>query len=117
MRQVESDPLYFFGTQLKQVSSERYLGCWLAGTVAQSIETTVARRIGPAYQSIYEARIVVQDARANAVGSLTLMLDIFEKSIIPSLLYGCETWKMPLPKRTLDSLNKLSHSFLETKTD
>ena len=97
---------------MKQVAAERYLGCWLAGTAAESVGVKVSKRLGPAYQALYQARAVVSDSRAGAVGGVTLMLDIIEMSIIPMLTFGCETW-CPLPKKTLDDLNKFSNAALK----
>ena len=54
----------------------------------------------------------MSDSRAGAVGGVTLMLDIIEMSIIPMLTFGCETW-FPLPKKTLDDLNKFSNAALK----
>ena len=111
-QQADSTPLLLGGTNLKQVEAERYLGCWLAGTAAQSVAVTVTKRLGPAYEALYQARSVVSDSRAGAVGGVTVMLDIFEMSIIPMLTFGCETWH-PLPKKTLKDLEKFSNSALK----
>ena len=40
------------------------------------------------------------------------MLDIIEMSIIPMLIYGSEIW-FPLPKKTLNDLNKFSNAALK----
>ena len=111
-RQADSAPLLLGGTRLQQVAAERYLGCWLAGTAAQSVAITVAKRLGPAYQALYQARAVVSDSRAGAVGGVTLMLDIIEMSILPMLTFGCETW-CPLPKKTMDDLIKFQNAALK----
>ena len=51
---TDSSPLLLCGTKLKQATAERYLGCWLAGTAADSVALTVAKRLGPAYQALYQ---------------------------------------------------------------
>ena len=109
---VDNDPLSFFGAKLRQFQAERYLGCWLSSTVAESVAITVNKRLGPAYQSIYEARTMIQDCRAEAAGGLTLMLEIFEKATIPALLYGLEAFPS-IPKKTLEALNKFSNAYLK----
>ena len=75
---------------MKQVVSEKYLGCWLAATTADSVSTTVNKRIGAATKAIFEARTIVEDSRADLIGGLTLAFQIWEASIIPNLLFGAK---------------------------
>ena len=111
-QQADSAPLLLCGAPMKVTAAERYLGCWLAGSAADSVAITVAKRLGPAYQALYQARAIVSDSRAGAVGGVTLMLDIIEMSIIPMLTFGCETW-CPIPKKTMNDLDKFSNAALK----
>ena len=101
-----------YNMKMKLVESEKYLGMWLSATAADSVSTTVRKRIGLATMSIYETRTIVEDCRANVVCGLSLAFHIFEACIIPKLLFACETWR-PIPKRTLKSLTDFSNKFLK----
>ena len=110
-RKIDSSPLLLYGSRMKQATVDKYLGCKISVTAADSVAATVSNRLGAAYRSIYEARTVVEDSRATAAGGITLIFEIFEMSIIPMLLFGAECFD-PIPKKTLDSLNRFSNSFL-----
>ena len=103
---VDKKPLLLCKSQVKQVAVERYLGCQVAGSVADSVSETVSKRAGLAKRSIYESRYVVDDNRADAVGGLTLSFLLFESSVAPMLFFGCEVWSV-VPKKTMNMLEKI----------
>ena len=92
---------------MKQVSAERYLGMYLSATAADSVVTTVNKRIGLATRAIYEARAIVEDKRSDIIGGLVASFEIFERSIVPMILSGSEIWT-PLPKKVLKKLDALT---------
>ena len=92
---------------MKQVSHERYLGCYLSNSVADSAATTVAKRIGIVSRIIYDARTVVEDRRAGAVGGITLAFQIWESVCVPMLLYGLEVFNV-IPKKTMKALDNIA---------
>ena len=61
------------------------MGCQLAATAGMSVTATVTKRIGLASMAIFEARFVTEDSRANIVGGLVVMFQIWEMAIIPML--------------------------------
>ena len=106
-RKLEQKPLTLCNTRMKQVQIKRYLGCQLSGSVGQSVSATVSKRIGVANKAIYEARSVVEDSRAMAVGGLSLGFQIWEQSVVPMLYFGSETWS-EVPRKTMKALDKIS---------
>ena len=110
-REVDRNPLLLYNEPMKQVSVEKYLGFQVADTVAASIAATVTKRLGIATRAIYEAKAVVEDSRAEAVGGLVVMFDIWEHSISPMLYSGCEVWP-EVPKKTLKSLFNITVTYL-----
>ena len=110
-REVENSPLMIYNTRMKQVTAEKYLGMQLAATAAASVTATVNKRLGLATRAIYEARAVVEDRRSESVGGIITAFEIWERSIIPMLLFSCEIWP-ELPKKTLKSLDTITIKFL-----
>ena len=96
---------------MRQATVEKYLGFQLANSASASVAATVAKRYNVALRAIYEARAVVEDTRAECLGGLVIMFDIWSLGICPALYYGCETWS-PLPGKTLKSLNRLTITYL-----
>ena len=96
---------------MKQVKSEKYLGFQLAATACDSVIATVSKRLGVATRAIYDARAVVEDSRAQSVGGITVIFKIWESAICPMVYYGCENWT-PLPKKALNTLNKITITYL-----
>ena len=95
---------------MKQSFAEKYLGFYLAPTAAESTATTVDKRLCLVNRAIYDARAVVEDSRAVAVGGLTVMFNIWEQSVCPFLYYASECWT-PLNKKTLNKLNKITITY------
>ena len=110
--EVITSPLMLCNTTMKQVEAEKYLGCWIASTTADSVSTTVKKRIGVATKAIFEARAVIEDSRANVIGGITLAFQIWEASVIPNLLFGSETWTK-ITRTTMKSLDDLAKKFLK----
>ena len=75
---------------MKQVQVEKYLGDYMAVTLAESVTATVNKRIGIATHAIYEIKAIIEDSRASAVGGLTVAVDIWEMSVLPMLLSNSE---------------------------
>merc|ERR1711954_461463 len=85
-------PLTLADKPMQVVESDRYLGDQLSKTLTESVHQTVKKRIGLTSQSVYEIRAVVDDARAEAVGRLTVGFTIWETSVISMLLHNSEVW-------------------------
>ena len=103
-QRIDKEPILLYGKKMKQVSVEKYLGCQLGATAATSVSATVSKRMGVVTRAIYDARAVVEDSRAKAVGGIVVMFNIWELAICSTLYYGCENWTS-LPKKTLNQLN------------
>ena len=106
LKEAAENPLLLYGKPIKLVISEKYLGFHLGESVSDSITITINKRIGVAIKSIYDARAIVEDCRANSLGGLQVIFDIWEQSICPMLYYGCELWS-PMPPKALKSLKNL----------
>lgn len=63
-----------------------------------------------AIASIYEIRSVVDDSRINAIGGLSVGIDLWESSVLPMLLFNAETW-ISISKSTLDDLEAIQKQF------
>ena len=98
---------------MKYVEHERYLGCQLASSVADSVSTTVDTRIGLAPRSIYEIRAVIEDARASVLGGIPMAIQLWQQSVLSSLLYSSEVWTS-IPKATMKNLNNLNNQALKS---
>ena len=108
-RQLESNPLRLCGSEIKEVQSNKYLGCMLGPSVSQSVSDTVNNRIGMARRAIYEIRAVIEDSRANAIGAIEVGINLWEMTVIPMLYFSCEIWTEISTKtlKMLDSVNSL----------
>ena len=92
--------------------SEKYLGDIIDSRgLAESAHATILKRKGQTIKSIIEVRAVLDDIRANITGGLITGIDIWELSIIPFLMYNCETWT-EIGKGSLSLLNDLQHMFI-----
>ena len=109
---VEGNPIMLCSQLMKEVTSEKYLGCQLSATVADCVINTVNKRLGLATQHIYEIRAVLEDSRNRSVGSVTTAFQMWDASVLPMLLFGCETWS-PVPKIILNKLKDLTTRFLK----
>ena len=86
LKKLEKNPLILYEYEMKQVQSNKYLGCLLSSTVSQSVTDTVNSRIRLARRSIYEIRTIVEDSRADYLGAVQVGLDLWRGSVLPSLL-------------------------------
>ena len=112
-KKAEESPLILCKTVMKYVEANKYLGCWLAGSAAETVATTVSHRLGVAKRTIYEIRAVIEDRRADTLGAVEIALRLWEQTVIPMLLFGADTWSL-VPKKTMDQLDKVSHQFLKS---
>ena len=100
---------------MQVVESDRYLGDQLSKNLSESVYETVKKRVALANQSVYEIRAVVDDARADALGRLTVGFTIWETSIISMLLANSEVWT-EIGKKTIKMLDRLQLKYLRLVT-
>ena len=77
----------------------------------ESVQSTILKRKGQTVKSIIEVRAVLDDFRANSTDGIVTGTEIWELSIIPFLLYNCETWTN-ISKGSMSLLNDLQFMFL-----
>ena len=65
--------------------------------------------------SVFEIKAVVDDARAEAVGRLTVGFTIWETAVIPSLLHSAEVWT-EMGNKSLKMLEKIQLKYLRLVT-
>ena len=106
IKELKANPLKLGDNEMKLVEGDKYLGDQLNINVTESINATVRRRKGLAAHSAFEARAVIDDARAEVVGGLTVAFSIWEMAVIPSLLHNAETWG-DISKKAIKQLDKL----------
>ena len=98
---------------MKQSTEEKYLGIWLAGSVAESVSATVNHRLGVASRAIQEIRVVMEDARADRIGAIETGITLVQQGVQPMVLYGLDTFHV-IPKKTMKQLNDLTNRFLKS---
>ena len=118
-KQLEYDfaanPPLLYGTKMKQVSQEKYLGDQIScGGLAASVTATVAKRKGIVLQKIFEIKAVIDDCRSHVTGGIVTGLDIWEMAVIPFLLNNCDSWTgvADTTITELDNLQKLFYRVL-----
>ena len=111
--QADNNPLILGNMNMQRVKEAKYLGIWLAGSVAESVAATVSHRLGLASRSIFEIKAVIEDSRADSLGAVEVGLTLWEQSVIPFLLFGSETWN-EIPIKTMKQLVDLNKRFLKT---
>ena len=90
----------------------KYLGDWLSQNgLADSVDTTVAKRKPLVCKSIYEIRAIIDDCRSHTIGGLSAGFDFWEMAVIPMLLNNAETWQ-DMSAKTIGTLEKLQLKFL-----
>ena len=95
---------------MKEEEATKYLGDFITVSLEESIHETVTKRIGLARHSIYELRNIIEDTRAEKIGGINLAFEIFDSSIVSSLLLNCETW-YHIQKKTIRVINSFISSF------
>ena len=73
-------------------------------------QATVRERTGKVKGAIYELGVLIEDIRMQAVGGIETAIELYESSIVPSLIANCETWQ-EIRKDTEDKLDALQDLF------
>ena len=105
-------PLELCGMNMPETKTLKYLGDHLSYDLEDSAYQTVRKRVILVKQVIYEIRAVVEDSRADKIGSLELAFSIWEIAVIPMLLQNSESW-LNICKKTLKMLDNVFHSFCQ----
>ena len=106
-KELETCPLQFGEFEMKEKDQDVYLGDVLSSRgLAASVEATIALRMGRIKFSMYETAAILKDWRMQCVGGMMGAWDIWEMSIIPSLLAKCGTW-VEISQRAIDTLDGL----------
>ena len=111
--ELTRQPVMFCGKPMQVFESERYLGDFLGSSVPQSVFLTIQRRKGLVLRLISEIRVTLKDIRSDSIGGLIVGLEIWKKTVIPFLWNNSECW-FQIPKKALDLINSLTHSFFRT---
>ena len=111
LKKLEESPLTLSGRKMKCVTHLKYLGQEVSGTLSESVQLTVKKRIGLAAHSVFEIRSVIDDVRANVLGGLLLAFMLWKSALLPMLLAGAECW-VGVKTRTLSELEKLQLKML-----
>ena len=84
------EPIYIYDTQIEYVKQIRYLGFHVKfnGNVDSIIQDRIAK-------ASKVSHMVLQALRTNVNISSELSLKLFDKQIVPILLYGCSVWSIP----------------------
>ena len=105
--EAEEEPVMLGKNIIHEKPEEKYLGdIFSSEGLAESVDATVKERTAKVKASIYELRALVEDVRMQAVGGFEASIDMFESSIVPSLLANCGTWT-EMEKKTVEKLDAL----------
>ena len=108
--EIMETPLKLGGEAMKEDKAIRYLGDFLTFNLEESVHLTVVKRLGVARQILYEIRAVIEDLRAQRLGSLGTAFDIYEQSVLQMILVNSETW-VSIPRKTMKILDDFFHFF------
>ena len=112
--ELKDYPLTLCSELMKEKVSEKYLGDYLhCDGSGASISCTISNRQGRTILSIIETRAIIDDCRINSVGGLQAGLDIWEISILPSLLNNCQTW-VNISEASIKLLETLQNNMYRT---
>ena len=75
-----------------------------------SNKVTIDKRFGVANKSVYEIKSIVEDTRNFQPGGILLAFEIWEKAVIPALLYNSDCW-IDISNECIKKLNSLQESF------
>ena len=108
--QIEKSPITLCDKDMKEVKVLKYLGDYLGFSLEESAHQTVMKRAAVAKMAMYEIRTIIEDARADRMGALNLAFTFWEQSVLPMLIFNCESW-IGMSKKTIKVLDNLFLSF------
>ena len=86
-QELEAAPLMCGDIVTKEKAEYKYLGDMIAGSLALSVTSTIKDRESKVRGAMLEAKVLVEDFRAQAMGGILSGLDLWEAAILPTLLY------------------------------
>ena len=89
------------------------VGDIFSNSLSDSVHQTVLKRIGIAKQSIFEIRAVLEDTRADKVGSINVAFEIWEKSVLPMIFMNSKCW-FEISNKTMMLLKGLFSQFFSS---
>ena len=112
--EIAERPLTYDNFTVTRKNEEKWLGDILSnGGLDKSIEATINSRYGKITGAIFELKAVIEDLRMQSIGGIRCGKDIWEISIIPSLLNDSRTWAT-ISDSSVEKLNSLQNTFLQT---
>ena len=91
-KKLDEKPLTLCGKPMKRIEKDKYLGDLISSAgLADSVNSTIKKRVGKVYSLIYEITAVVEDFRSNSLGGILVGLDLWELAVIPFLMNNSET--------------------------
>ena len=115
LAELEKKPLTLYGKRMPIVEIEKYLGDSLCRNLSDSVYETVKKRIGIISHSIFEIRNIVDDARADSIGRLTVGFSIWESACVTALIHNSEVW-VNIPKKAIKLLETIQLKYLRVVT-
>ena len=111
---MKKTPICYVGSPMIQTQHEKWLGDVIhSGGEQPSIDATIGDRKPKVMNSIRESISIIEDTRMNKLGGVQCALDIWEMSIIPSLLNNADTWSA-LKEDHLSQLENVQLYFLRS---
>ena len=105
------------GFVIKERDKEKWLGDYLhKDGLDASIQATILSRSGEVKAVIFEIKAIVEDLRMQNIGGLMCAIDIWELSIIPSLMFNSEMW-VGISEESIGQLENIQNLFLRNLLD
>ena len=77
---------------MKSSDEEKYLRECLEGSLSESIEATVSKRIGRVTQTMFEIKVILDNFRAKVSGGIMTRLLLLECVVSQYLLFNSKRW-------------------------
>ena len=109
--ETDEHPVMLGKAIISEKKEETYLGDVFSSLgLTESVAATVSEKTGKVKGSIYELRELMEDFRMQSIGGIEAAIDLYESSIVPSLLANCATW-LNMDKKIEDKLDSIQDLF------
>jgi len=93
LRDLENQPLGMGGVAIKHAANEKYLGDWVNELgCKESIDDTIKERMRKLTSKTNDIILLADAPMMGADGSSMAGIRLFEATVIPALLFNCESW-------------------------
>ena len=93
LRDLENQPLGMGGVAIKHAAKEKYLGDWVNELGCnESIDDSIKERMRKRTSKTNDIILLADAPMMGADGSSMAAIRLFEATVVPALLFNCESW-------------------------